>query len=98
VVWIEHHPPETTDGSTETFDFVAFSSYEVKERAPYMGETRLNLERPPGSASQGAWWRCWWVGRCSLLLASDPRSRDDTDFAQDLVRDLVEITALISPP
>ena len=43
VVWIEHHPPETTDGSTETLDLVAFSSYEVKERAPYLGETRLSL-------------------------------------------------------
>src|SRR5215207_424685 len=43
VVWIEHHPPETTDGSTETFDLVAFSTYEVKERAPYMGETRLSV-------------------------------------------------------
>jgi hypothetical protein len=43
VVWIEHHPPETTDGSTETFDLVTFSSYEVKERAPYMSETRLSV-------------------------------------------------------
>jgi hypothetical protein len=43
VVWIEHHPPETTDGSTETFDLVVFSSYAVKERAPYMGEVRLSL-------------------------------------------------------
>jgi hypothetical protein len=43
VVWIEHHPPETTDGNTETFDLVAFSSYKVKERAPYIGETRLSL-------------------------------------------------------
>jgi hypothetical protein len=43
VVWIEHHPPETTDGSTETFDLVAFSTYEVKERAPYLGETRLSV-------------------------------------------------------
>ncbi len=41
VVWIEHHPPETTNGRTETFDLVAFSSYEVKERGPYLGETRL---------------------------------------------------------
>jgi hypothetical protein len=46
VVWIEHHPPETTDGSTETFDLVAFSSYKVKERAPYLGETRLSLGEP----------------------------------------------------
>ena len=22
LVWIEHHPPETTDGATETFDLV----------------------------------------------------------------------------
>jgi hypothetical protein len=43
VVWIEHHPPETTDGSTETFDLVAFSSYEVKERALYLGETLLSV-------------------------------------------------------
>jgi hypothetical protein len=42
-VWIEHHPPETTDGATETFDLVAFSSYEVKERAPYIGETCLSV-------------------------------------------------------
>jgi hypothetical protein len=41
VVWVEHHPPETTDGDTETFDLVAFSSYEVMERAPYLGETRF---------------------------------------------------------
>jgi hypothetical protein len=43
VVWIEHHPPATTDGSSETFDLVAFSNYDIKERAPYMGETRLSV-------------------------------------------------------
>jgi hypothetical protein len=43
VVCIEHHPPETTDRSTETFDVVAFSGYEVRERRPYLGETRLTL-------------------------------------------------------
>jgi hypothetical protein len=43
VVWIEHQPPETTDGDTETFDLVAFSSYEVRERGPYLGETRLTV-------------------------------------------------------
>jgi hypothetical protein len=43
VVWIEHHPPITTDGDTETFDLVTFSSYEVRERGPYLGETRLTL-------------------------------------------------------
>lgn len=35
VVWIEHHPPITTDSFTETFDLVVFSSYEVRDRGPY---------------------------------------------------------------
>jgi hypothetical protein len=43
VVWIEHHPPITTDSFTETFDLVVFSSYEVRDRGPYMGETRLTV-------------------------------------------------------
>jgi hypothetical protein len=43
VVWIEHHPPIATDGTTETFDLVDFSSYEVRERGPYLGETRLTV-------------------------------------------------------
>jgi hypothetical protein len=38
-VWIEHWPEETTEGQ-ETFELVVFSSYEVTERAPYLGETR----------------------------------------------------------
>ena len=45
-VWIEHYPKEATDGSSETFELVVFSSYEVKERAPYMGETRLTVGEP----------------------------------------------------
>jgi hypothetical protein len=43
VVWVEHHPPITTDGSTETFDLVTFAGYEVRERGPYLGETRLTV-------------------------------------------------------
>jgi hypothetical protein len=39
LVWIEHWPEETTEGQ-ETFELVVFSNYEVKERAPYLGETR----------------------------------------------------------
>jgi hypothetical protein len=39
LVWIEHWPEESTDVE-ETFELVAFSSYEVTERAPYLGETR----------------------------------------------------------
>jgi hypothetical protein len=40
LVWIEHWPEETTEGQ-ETFELVVFSSYEVVERAPYLGETRV---------------------------------------------------------
>jgi hypothetical protein len=50
-VWIEHYPKEATNGHSETFELVVFSTYEVKERASYLGETRLinrgaNLEGP----------------------------------------------------
>src|SRR3712207_8833373 len=38
LVWIEHWPEETTEGQ-ETFELVVFSSYQVVERAPYLGET-----------------------------------------------------------
>jgi hypothetical protein len=39
LVWIEHWPEESTEGQ-ETFELVVFSSYNVEERAPYLGETR----------------------------------------------------------
>jgi hypothetical protein len=46
-VWVEHYPKEATDGHSETFELVVFSSWEVvKERAPYLGETRLTLGEP----------------------------------------------------
>ncbi len=45
-VWIEHYPKEATDRHSETFELVVFSSYEVKERAPYLGETRLTVGEP----------------------------------------------------
>ena len=41
LVWIEHWPEESTDGGAETFELVVFSSFEVTERAPYLGETRV---------------------------------------------------------
>jgi hypothetical protein len=44
--WMEHHPKEATDGVSETFELVVFSSYMVTERAPYLGETRLTIEEP----------------------------------------------------
>jgi hypothetical protein len=39
LVWIEHWPEESREGQ-ESFELVVFSSYEVVERAPYLGETR----------------------------------------------------------
>jgi hypothetical protein len=43
LVWIEHWPEEITEGQ-ETFELVVFSSYEVVERAPYLGESRAWIE------------------------------------------------------
>jgi hypothetical protein len=43
LVWIEHWPKESTDGGEETFELVVFSSYEVTEGAPYLGETRARV-------------------------------------------------------
>ena len=45
-MWVEHFPKEATDGHSETFALVVFSSHEVKERAPYLGETRLTIGEP----------------------------------------------------
>jgi hypothetical protein len=33
---------ESTSGA-ETFELVVFSSYEIEERAPYLGETRARI-------------------------------------------------------
>ncbi len=45
-VWIENYPKEATDGVSETFELVVFSSWEVKERAPYLRETMLTIGGP----------------------------------------------------
>ncbi len=45
-IWIEHYPKEATDGASETFELVVFSSYKVTEQAPYLGETRLTIGEP----------------------------------------------------
>ena len=42
-MWIEHRPKEGTGGGEEIFGLVEFSSYEVEERAPYLGETWARL-------------------------------------------------------
>jgi hypothetical protein len=60
LVWIEHWPERTTEGN-EIFELVVFSSYEVVERAPYLGETRAwigevswrRLDRTTGEALLG---------------------------------------------
>ena len=64
VVWIEHHPPITTDGFAETFDLVAFSSYEVRERGPYMGETRLTV-------GEEATWKRITRGMVQILVGGE---------------------------
>ena len=47
LVWIEHHPPETIDGRTETFEIVLFDSYEIGERrAPYLGDRAVEIGSP----------------------------------------------------
>jgi hypothetical protein len=46
LVWVEHWSEESTDGGEETFELVDFFSYEVTERAPYLGETRVWIEGP----------------------------------------------------
>ena len=47
LVWIEHWPKESTGGE-ETLERVVFSSYEVTERVPYLGETRAWIGTQPG--------------------------------------------------
>ena len=46
LVWIEHYPPESTNQESETFDLVIFTSYEITERAPYLGESRYSIGEP----------------------------------------------------
>jgi hypothetical protein len=46
LVLIEHHPPETTDGETVTFDLVTFDNYEVQERALYLSRWGATLGTP----------------------------------------------------
>ena len=45
MAWIEHWPEESTEGE-ESFELVVFSSYEIVERAPYLGEARAWIREP----------------------------------------------------
>jgi hypothetical protein len=58
LVWIEHWPKQAMDGEEETFELVVFSSYEVVERAPYLGETRHGSETLRGGRWTVQQWSC----------------------------------------
>ena len=47
LVWIEHYPPETTDGRAETFDLVVFGHYEVREIVRAVDEGPIKEIGPP---------------------------------------------------
>jgi len=46
LVWIEHWPKESKDEGEEVFELVVYSSYEVAERAAYLGERRAWTGEP----------------------------------------------------
>jgi len=56
LVWIEHYEEGArgTPKDRATFDLVIFSSYEITERAPYLGEGRLSIGRPTWTALERA--------------------------------------------
>ena len=55
LVWIEHLPPEATDGRKEVFEMVLFDSYEVKEaRSSYLGDRAVEIGSPTWKALDGA--------------------------------------------
>jgi hypothetical protein len=95
VVWIEHHPPTATGGFTETFDLMDFSSYEVRERAPYMGETRLTV-------GEATWKRITRYGRDPRRRGGvghggqRPPPRDHTEAAREVAHGLAEVASHIS--
>ncbi|MDP9474930.1 MAG: hypothetical protein M3R38_04445 [Actinomycetota bacterium] len=46
LVYIEHYPPEATDGRAETFELVVFASWESREIARLPGELIREIGRP----------------------------------------------------
>jgi len=48
LVWIEHYAQGArgTLDDPHTFDLVTFSTYEITERAPYLGESRYTIGEP----------------------------------------------------
>jgi len=71
LVWIEPWPKDTTRGGEETFELVVFFSYEVEERAPYLGETRARIGTATWKRLGRAAVEVWWERRCkgSVWLA-----------------------------
>ncbi len=47
LVWIEHYPPYTTDGRSETFDLVVLDHYEVREIMRAVEEGPIKEIGPP---------------------------------------------------
>jgi hypothetical protein len=68
LVWIEHWPRESMDGGEETFELVVYSSFEVTQRAPYLGETQAWL----GEAT----WKALDRASVQALVGGKPRAND----------------------
>ena len=89
LAWIEHHPPLSTDGDTETFDLVTFSSYGIREGtvprrdAPDGGGGHLEAHHQGyGRGARGR--------RGVGSVGQRPSPRDHTDAAKDIARELSE--------
>ncbi len=55
LVWIEHHPPATTDGHMEVFELVLFDSYEIRA-----GRGRIFVTVIPTlNVLHGSTWVAW---------------------------------------
>ena len=68
LVWIEHHPPETTDGAIETFDLVVFGHYEVREIVRVEEEGPIKEIGPPS-------WRRLDRGSVEVLVGQSLRDQ-----------------------
>jgi hypothetical protein len=87
----------STDDSTVTFDLVDFSSYEVRQRTPYLSETRLTL----GEAT----WKRITRGMVEVLVgrggadrvASNPPTSRPHRRRQALSRKLADIAGQLAP-
>ena len=82
LVWVEHWHEKSTRREEETFELVVFSSYEVTEREPYVGEDAsmdrragLEADRPSYRGGLGGWKGIEAVAIESGMVAMAPRGR-----------------------